>query len=397
MSALKVVGIALLSLLLVLCLAVFGLLLSMKMTALNSGYVKNRLETLPVAALLEEAEFDEGMEDNPELVGLMKSVILDNEAEFKQKTGELIDIVYDYLNGKSDDLDLAQALSQTVVDADFAISIVTNADLAPLTEEIIENMMDEVILPYDLSIEPYIDDIAHDLEPWLKTQAATAIPPVFDYILGFSQDTNITISLEQPTAIIRDTLKQEFLQSPPAEFSGLTPAELEQEFDRVFNNFAGDIPTEIDVSSEFIASDMQSEADQSLADAEEAFTESRRYVGYFNFTYGMLIGFILLLIAGIILIYREVKGASRTLGSIFLTYGLFSMIIVFVSRGVSNGQIAQLEDIPPSMQTWIAQSIASTLTPMLVLAIVLFVIGAALLAVSFLYNRNQPSGSYMPS
>jgi len=397
MSALKTIVIVLLSLLLTLCLTVFGLLFSMNRTALNANYVKDRLETLPVAALLEEAEFDEGMEDNPELAELIESVILDNEAEFKQKTGELVDIVYDYLKGKSDNLYLAQALSQTVMDADFAISIVANADLAPLTEEIIDDMLDEVILPYDLSIEPNIDDIAHDLEPWLKTQAATTIPPVFDYILGFSQDTNITISLEQPTEIIRDTLRQEFLQSPPAEFAGMTPVELEQEFERVFNDFAGDIPTEVDISAEFIASDMQTDFAQSLADVEEAFAESQRYVGYFNLVYGMLIGFILLLIAGIILIYREVKGASRTLGSIFLSYGIFSLIAVLVARGVSGGQISRLEDIPPSMQTWITQSISSTLTPMLILAIMLLIIGAALLALSFLYKRNQPAGSYTPS
>ena len=397
MSALKIVAIALLSLLLVLCLVVFGLLFSIKMTAFNTGYVKNRLETLPVAALLEEAEFDEGMEDNPELVELLKSVILDNETEIKQQTGELVDIVYDYLKGKRDNLEPAQALSQTVMDTDFATSILASADLAPLMEEIIENMLDEVILPYDLSVEPYIDDIAYDLEPWLKTQATAAIPPVFDYILSFSQDTNITISLEQPTAIIRDTLRQEFLQSLPAEFAGMTPAELEQEFDRVFNDFAGDIPTEIDISAEFIASDMQSEVTRSLADAEEAFTESRRYIGYFNLTYGMLIGFILLLIAGIILIYREVRGASRTLGSIFLSHGVFSLIAVFIARSVSGGQMSRLEDIPSSMQEWITQSIASTLTPMLILAIVLLIIGAALLAVSFFYKRNQPAGSYTSS
>ncbi|MCJ7768990.1 MAG: hypothetical protein MUO92_00730, partial [Dehalococcoidales bacterium] len=130
---------------------------------------------------------------------------------------------------------------------------------------------------------------------------------------------------------------------------------------------------------------------ESLAEAEEALSESRQYVGFFNAVYGLLIGFIVLLVAGIILVYREVKGTSRTLGGIFLGYGIVNLIAVFIARGVAGTQISQLDDVPSSMQTWLTQLATSSLTPLLILAIVLLIAGAALLTVSFVYKhpRNQ--------
>jgi len=85
-----------------------------------------------------------------------------------------------------------------------------------------------------------------------------------------------------------------------------------------------------------------------------------------------------------------VKGPSRVLGGIFLGYGIINLIAVFISRSIAKTQLTQLDDIPSSMQTWITQFATSSLTPLLILAIVLLITGAALLAVSFIYRRNYP-------
>jgi len=388
MSTPKVISIALLGMFLSLSLVVFGFLLTINMTALNANFVTSRLDDLPLSALLEEAELGKINEENPELADFIEDTIIENETELKEQAGEATHIVYDYLKGQGQSLDLALVLKDTILDPDFTVSIIEKTELTPLVKELINDMMADAELPYDLSIEPYIDDIADKLEPWLKVQAAAAIPPVYNYILGFSQDTGFTISLEQPTIIIRDTLKQEFLQSPPTEFAGLPADRLEEEFDAIFNDLAGDIPAEIDIGAEFITGDVQADVAQPLADAEEALTEARRYIGYFNLVYGLLIGFILLLIAGIILIYREVRGATRILGTTFLTYGIINLIAVFVARGLASPPIARL-DIPQSLQTWLIQLTNSSLMPLLILAIVFLIIGAILLTASFVYRRRQ--------
>jgi tetrahydromethanopterin S-methyltransferase subunit G len=389
MSTPKIIAVVFLSLFLTLALFIFGFLFTMKMTALSASYVNSRLDSLPLTSLVEEAEFDETMEDNPELISLIKSVITENEAELKERIGETIDIIYGYLNGKSEDLNMAFVLKDTILDPDFTISIIEKADLTPLVKELVAEMVADADLPYNLSVEPYTDEIAHDLEPWLKEQAIAAIPPIYDYVLGFRQDTDIVIQLEPVREIIESKLKQDFLDSPPAEFAALSTAELEQKFDEVFTEFAGDIWTAIEIDMELMDSDVPSDFAESMAEVEEALSESKQYVGYFNAVYGLLIGFIVLLIAGIILVYRKVKGASRTLGGIFLGYGIVNLIAVFIARGTTRTQMAQLDDVPSSMQAWLTQLATSSLTPLLIMAIVLLIAGAALLAVSFIYKRHQ--------
>ena len=254
MSTLKVIAIVFLSLFLSLSLFIFGFLFTMKMTALNANFVTSQLDSLPVSSLVDEAELSKIKEENPELADLIENIIIENEAELKEQAGEAIHTIYDYLKGRSENLDLALILKNTILD------------------------------PYGL--------------------------------------------------------------------------------------------------------EMPSDVDESLEEVESAFGESRRYVGYFNLVYGLLIGFIVLLIAGIILVYREVKGATRTLGTIFLVYGIANIIAVFVARGVSRPPMERL-DVPLSIQTWLTQLTSSSLTPLLILAIVLLIVGAVLLTVSFIYKRRQ--------
>jgi hypothetical protein len=254
-------------------------------------------------------------------------------------------------------------------------------------------MIPEEGLPQDFYIEPYLDDIAVALEPWLKEQADDIIPPLYEYILGQRQGLDPIISLEVPEGIIKEALEEAFLESPPPEMAGLSQAELRQEFDEYYSQFEDEIPSWIEI--DLNALEINEQMSESLTDAEDALTEARRYTGSFNLACGLLIGFILLLIAGIILVYREVKGASRNLGSTFLTYGIVNLIAVFVARSLARPPIARL-DIPASLQTWLTQLINSSLTPLLILAIVLLIIGAVLLTVSFIHRRQQTQISTEP-
>ena len=386
MSTPKVIAIAFLGMFLSLALVFFGFLFTLNMTILNANFVTSRLDDLPVSSLVEEAELGKINEENPELADFIEGIIIENEPELKERAGEAIHIVYDYLEGRSQSLDLERILRDTILDPDFAVSMIEEADLAPLAEELVETMIPEEGLPQDFSIEPYLDDIAVALEPWLKEQADDVIPPIYDYILGQSQSLDLVISLEPAEEIMKSALKEAFLESPPPEMSGLSQAELRQEFDEYYSKFEDEIPSGIEIDLD--ALETPDQMAKSLAEAEEALAEARRYIGYFNLGYGLLIGFIVLLIAGIIFIYREVKGATRILGITFLVYSIFGLIAVFVTRGVAGSQIAQL-DIPASLQTWLTQLINSSLTPLLILTIILMVVGAVLLTVSFIYRRRQ--------
>ncbi len=392
MSKPKIVAVVFISLFLFLCLFIFGWLFTAKTTALNAGYVKSQLDSLPLYELVNETEFEEDFEDNPQLAELIRTAITENETEIKLRIGESIDTVYDYLHKRSQQIDLPLMLRDTVMDPDFAISIVNQADLTPLSEELIRDMLSEAELPYGLSLEPHVEQLAAETEPWLKQQVTAIIPPLFDYILGFSQQADIIIPVEDLKQEIKEILKQDFLDMIPAEFVELNQAELEQKYDEIFDEFAADIPVEFNISTDYLESDEELDFAQAMDDAEEAFTISRDIVGAINLVFGIVIGLILLLVAAIAFIHRQFKGASLTLGIVFLAYGLINIIMIIPSRSTAASQIAQAArdanvQLPAAFQQWLVQLSVSSTTPLLITAIVLFIIGAILLAFYFLYPR----------
>jgi hypothetical protein len=391
MSTPKIIIVVFLSFFLTLALFIFGFLFTMKMTALSASYINSHLDSLPLASVVEEAELNEIIEDSPELLNLIKGVITENESELKERIGETVNIIYDYLNGKSERLDIALVLKNTILDPDFTISIIEGTDLTPLVKELVTEMTEEAELPYGLSINLHIDDIANELEPWLKEQVNAAVDPIYDYVLGLRHNTGIIIQLEPVRETLQSYLSQDFLNSPPAEYAGFSIAALKQIFNEdVFSDFTTDIWSAIEIDLELMDSDVQSEVTESLTEVEDALSESRKYVGFFNAIYGLLIGLIVLFVAGVILVYRGVIGASRILGSIFLGYGIINLIAIFIARSIVKTQMTQLDEIPSSIQTWLTQSAISSLTPLLILTIVLFITGAILLVFSFIYKRDQP-------
>jgi hypothetical protein len=508
MGKLKIVSVSLLGFFLTLSLAVFGLLFTVKMTALNAGFITSRIDALDVSALAEEVideqatkgdlpeEFTEeikaalidtidrlepvvkerageGVEsiydymlakkEDPELAYTLRNALLNSEfvASFldeidlsslaetylssetvrqelpeeltdelqatlidaidrlepliKERVSAIAGPIFDYILGVSQSLDLATSIRNNLLDSEFVDSLLSEIDIPTLLEDVdvsssvldfIEEQSSED-LPEDVEyLAEYVDEIIIELEPWIREQVDIVADPVFDYLLGISQDINISVSLEPIKDTLGDDLKEKFLESPPAELAGLSQTELDQYFDEHFGELADEFPSTFDIDESVLVDlreDITSalvdveegleQARQDIADAlaevEEPLEESRQYVGYFTLGYNLLIVFMLLLIAGIVLVYRQVKGACRTLAGIFITFGVFNIVAVLVARALIRPPLEQIEDIPSSLQEWIVQTASSTLTPLLVLAIVLLVVGIALLAFSIIYSRRK--------
>jgi hypothetical protein len=389
MSVPRTIGVILLSIILFFTLCVFGVAFTVKMTALNASYITSHIDDIPIVEIMEEAEI-EGEGDNPELVQMLKDVVENNEVVIKVQITRLVDIVYDYLNGRNETLDLAQALEDSVLAPDFTISMIENADLTPLLEEALSEMLAESELPLGLSYEDYIDDIAADIEGWAKEQAAIVIPPVYDYILGQSQTLDVTISLDTFKETLRSNLKQSFLSSPPMKYQGLSQSELGQTFDTLFEENTADMPSTFTLNEEFFASEDGTQTTINFTEAEEALNQSREYISIFNLVFYLLIVFILLLIGGIILIYREVKGSALNLGLVSLIFGIAVLITHATSLRIARDVIIQ-QDISSSiaLRDWLIQMSTGSLFPLQILYIVFILIGIALLAVYFVCRQRQ--------
>jgi hypothetical protein len=95
-----------------------------------------------------------------------------------------------------------------------------------------------------------------------------------------------------------------------------------------------------------------------------------------------------LLVAGIILIYRQVKGATRTLGAVFLAYAILELVFALIMSNIAGAQFrALLPGAPVELQQWATQTVNHILFPMEMLSIGFLAMGAILIVVSFVYRR----------
>jgi len=110
MSAPKVIGAVLLSIVLFISLCVFSVALTVKTTALSSSYVISLVEDFPLADVIEEAVEQCDVEQS-EQMDIFIGVIENNEEAIKERAIIFVTGVYDYLNSRSDSINLNQLLA----------------------------------------------------------------------------------------------------------------------------------------------------------------------------------------------------------------------------------------------------------------------------------------------
>lgn len=278
---------------------------------------------------------------------------------------------------------LALMVNQSVLNPDFIAEHVERLDIAELADEIVREQIPAEAADFmGDSLNEVLADIIADIEPWLKEQARNAIYVFYDYIEGRSETLSLIISLETVKESFRTNLLAAILASPPAELVGLTPEEIELEFNIHYDEIDEEIPSAL-------------ELDETLLDAEvmEQIEQAKQYVGYFNLGFILLIAFCLLIILLMILVYREVKGSCRQIGFTFLIVGVVSLVGAFVARSIANSQLAS-SDIPAALQAWAPDVVTDVLMPLGIYAVGLIVVGIALTIVSFVYKRGESSDYY---
>jgi len=273
------------------------------------------------------------------------------------------------------------ALRSTLLDPDFVVAQVEKLDMAALAEEMTDFQLSGQVPPEAAFLEEALYSAIAENEPQIKEQARAAIYSGYDYLLGKSEELNVVISFEPIKMGLRDRLWQLFQQnkeSLPPEVAALPPEMLEQYFEEFYRQFESEIPSEFVIDESSLPPEMMA-----LVDIV------RENAGYMQTAYYGLIALMVVLIMGIILLHRSVKGATRELGITFLIYGAIEYAGVWATQRYSSS--IPLPDIPPSLQTWLNGFINDLVAPMQVLGIGLMVAGAALVIVSIVYPRLRPA------
>ncbi|MFC2012677.1 hypothetical protein ACFLUE_00145 [Chloroflexota bacterium] len=275
---------------------------------------------------------------------------------------------------------IAFTLNSTVLNPDFTVAELDRLDISSVAGELISDQLAEQ-LPAEMAFidQAVIDNIVADMEPWIKEQAGTAVRISYDYLLGKSENLSLAITTGPVLETLKSHLWAALSASPPPEFANLPPAVLEQQFNQLFTELAREIPATFEVDESLIPLDVMAQL-----------VQARQYINYFQTGYKALIGLAALLIIGFILIHREVKGTTRGLGIIFLTYGAIEYGGILAARHLALPQLP-LAEIPPSVQIWLPQFINNLARPLEILSIGCMAAGAVLLVASFVYKRSRAS------
>ena len=269
---------------------------------------------------------------------------------------------------------LVLTIDQTIFNPEFAVSQIDKLDIASLGEEIITGQIlpeATVLIPSPIKqlIVGALNDTIADLEPWLKQQAREVTYATYDYLEGRSQHISVVISLEPA----KESLRENILESPLPELAGYSPELVE----RYLDTFYQQVPPTFEFDEAWLGP-------ENMAQLEQA----KQFISYFQAVFYALIGFILLLILGIVLIHRQVRGSTRSLGTIFLSGGILSYVGFLLAKEVIGAKLAQA---PVYLQTWLPQLLADTLAPMQIYSLGLAGVGIVLLIVSFVYKRGEAS------
>ena len=389
MSFLKGLALTFLSLLLFLSLVLFGQAQTLNMTLLNADFVADQIDGLDISSLVDESLDEEDFP--PEFRTSLDNSIPAIESWAKEQLTAAIDPTYDYLLGNSQELDLAAILKDTVLNPVGIRSLLEDVDLTALVEDFLNDESALAVPPGGEFLIDYLEtavmETVGELESWVKDQAASVVEPVTDYLLGNSPSPNITISLTPALDALHDNLRQAFLTSPPPELAGLPPAQLQTAFNQVWQDFSLNLPTSYDLDEALLGTEFETDFAEALSEAEETLDTASEFVGYYQAGFIILIVFILLTIGGIVLIQRNVRRSTRLLGIVFIIYGVIEYVGIVIGRGAAESAIP--DDVPASMETWLAGFAADALAPLEIVSIVALALGAALLITSFVYRRHQ--------
>ena len=398
MRGLRIAGLVILSLILFISLIAFGLSFWLDRTVLNPDFVTAEGEKLEIAAIASEAmsqELSEGY--STEAIDSLTETITALEPQLKAELNTIVYSVYEYLHGERENLELTNLLGLTLLSSDLIIAIIDTMDgpemASILWAEFEEEIMQEFSFPEEASSHLVADlgELLTDLKPWAIDQVEYISGPISDYLEGETESFSVTISLEPLRDGFRGVLLGVFLDFPPDELEGLPPEELEQAFDVIWAEFAEEmLPPTFEIDEAVLGKDGPFQIASASSGAETALSQVRGYFSRIRLAYILSIVVSVLLIAGIVLIYRNVKGSTRTLGIVFLASGLVLLVMALIGKNVGGDQMLQaMVGAPQQLQVWASQVLVDLLAPLQWLGVGFIVGGVGLLVASFVYKPSQ--------
>ena len=378
------------------------LALVMENTFLNATFVGAVLDKVDIADIAETA-ITEDLPD--EFADAALNVISKHEAGLKTRVAAATDPIFRYVLGRTDSVDLATVLRDTLLSTEFVIDLLDELDISSLSSEFLrETIADSIPQEVDIPADR-LDEAIAALEPVINEAMTTATDPVLDYLLGQTRTLSVRISLDPIMEDLEDILREALLDSAPA---GLSQSERDRLVNEFLNEATAAIPSTIELDETVFGSDIpdlitaaladaqdtltevRDEIAESVREAEEILEEPRQYIGYFLNGYMGLLALIAVCVLAIIGLHRQVRGAAGQLGITALTCGIIELAAVILGRNVLSTVVAEeiaKGDVPQVLQGVADLLIRDVTAPLQILSIGLIAGGIILISVSIIYPR----------
>lgn len=356
MNALKRAGTGFLSFLLLIFLSVFGLMLLLNNTLLRPDFVVAQVDKLDMTALVRDYADDLVSKQKPGdrvfLKDAIYSAVADQEPWLKEQLNQTIYAGYNYIKGKSEHLEI-------------------NVPLDDLKENLRDSMWqtlekylghDALSIPPDL-LMPYVDERYQEILPLVPPQY---LPPEMAGLTGQQLKNYLDTHYDKVTSMLQAAYQV-------SGVSGIILAQIKPYFDRYYNDFIADFPGTQSITEANIPSDV-------MDDLHTAHNS----IGYFYIGYYVLIALMVLLVAGVILINRNIREICRALGIVFLIYGVAEFAGVLFVRYFDF--IRFVPDLPSSLKNWLPGVVKEALLPLQWFSLGILILGLVLIVVYVVYK-----------
>lgn len=263
-------------------------------------------------------------------------------------------------------LGVAISLSVTVLNSDFVIA---ELEAVPVQDFFVEEAKKQIPPEADFLL-PLVDQVAEDLEPWAREQAAVVIRAFETYVKG-RQAFSATISLVEPKQYLAQNLEEALLGSGMPGLELLNEKQLQLLLQQILQEMDNRVPDTFEITETFL--DAETLAGMRMA---------RQYTGYVTW------GLPLLSLAALLLVFltaavQRFRGrpVTRFVGVALLVAGISSVVLWQVARSMLPGMLPP--DIPAEVGVALPGAIARACEPLLVYGVVVLLVGAGLLVLSF--------------
>lgn len=271
-------------------------------------------------------------------------------------------------------LGLAIDINSTLLNPQFVVNEAESLDINSIIHDYIADQLPSESQPY----LPALDDTLVKIRPWIDQQIHDTVYGGYDYLLGKTDELNITISTDSIKPVLIDKITQIYLQSPPPEYQQLSLNQQKQYLLQYQQQFTDSIPATFIINPDLIGN----EGMQALLQAKEVIANFR--TGYFVSIFGVIA-----LILLIILILREKAAVFRSVGIIFLIDGLLGTIVFFSLRQFLPAIVPQ-ESVPVLIHIWITQVIHDLFLPGGIFSLILLVAGIGLVVSANYFSVKKP-------